>query len=155
MPIRPRFCCFTVFFNFLVHNMSLRSRMSMKTAVFVYFNFWFGIIKVVTERPEAWIHGDHLSIKIPFYQYRDSHHKDKMVSQPSYIGNEKFHPSIVFTLRRGPRSLMGVLTQLCAHQIAWVDGWSWSAKCDLDFCLALWFLTEVNVFRSEMCILVL
>ena len=98
MPIRPRFCCFTVFFNCLVHNMALKSRMSMKRAVFVYFNFWFGIIKVVTERPEAWIQGDHLSLKIPFYQHRDSHYKDKM---------------IVFTLRRGPRSLMGVLS--CVH----------------------------------------
>ena len=113
MPIRPRFCCFTVFFNCLVHNMALKSRMSMKRAVFVYFNFWFGIIKVVTERPEAWIQGDHLSIKILFYQHRDSHYKDKMVSQPSYVCNEKFHPSIVFTLRRGPRSLMGLLS--CVH----------------------------------------
>ena len=149
MPIRPRFCCFTVFFNCLVHNMALKSRLSMKTAVFVYFNFWFWIIKVVTERPEAWIQGDHLSIKIPFYQYRDSHYKDKMVSQPSYICNEKFH----LYIETGPKVFDGS-SQPCAHQVAWVDGWSWSAKCDLDFFLALWFLTEVNVFRSEMCILV-
>ena len=154
MPIRPRFCCFTVFFNCLVHNMALKSRMSMKRAVFVYFNFWFGIIKV-TERPEAWIQGDHLSIKIPFYQHRDSRYKDKMVSQPSYVCNgNSIHPSSLHWDRA--QGLWWEFSAVCTPGCMgwWMELVS-QMRLLLDFCLALWFLTEVNVFRSEMCILVL
>ena len=39
VPIKPIFCCFTVLFVCLVHNVALKSSMNMNTAVIVYFSF--------------------------------------------------------------------------------------------------------------------
>ena len=38
------------------------------------------------------VSGGHLNIKIPFFQYKDPHDKDKTVSQPFYLYHENPHP---------------------------------------------------------------
>ena len=50
-------------------------------------------------------HESRLNIKIPPYKYRDFYHKDKTVSQPSYLYNGNIHTwKTVFILKRGSGS---------------------------------------------------
>ena len=70
--------------------------------------------------------GDLLNTKMPSYQYRDSHYKDKTVSRPSYLydGNP-LHGKTVLTLKRRPDELINV----------W---WEHSVKNIFQFSIILW-----------------
>ena len=65
------------------------------------------------------------AIKMPSYQYRDSHYKDKTVSQQSYLYDKHIHArKNLFLLKRDPVWLM-ILFLLCRM---WIDCGLWCSE---------------------------
>ena len=112
------------------------------TMIFMESTQWRFAVAIALQITIVWSPGwpqGCLKIKILSYQYKDSHYKDKMVSQPSslYDGNT-ISGKMVFILRRGPNSYVTIIcTQYsiknlvlpkchCLHQIhsyllAWIS----------------------------------